>query len=82
MKFYIIKSAVYLHGFYGPYDSREDALAAFDKAYEAHTGRDFDGHHDYCIVRGLTAKIGFEPDGLGVDTIKYIPKRRAARSTM
>lgn len=64
MSYYIIKHAVYIHGVYGPYSSENAALKAFHKAYEATDTNvlpyynDFDGHHDYTLVKGFPKKVG------------------------
>lgn len=78
-KFYIVKKAIYLHGVYGPYDTLEQAVAAFHGAYTAYSTdnwcNDFDGHHDYFIVQGLEEQIGRSWELHNrVAKIHYLPK--------
>ena len=60
MNFYITKKAVYLHGVYGPYKTRDEAVTAFESAYDAVRKKadrgywnEFDGHHEYRLIEGL-----------------------------
>ena len=77
-QYYIVKQAIYTHGVYGPYPSRRAAIAAFKKAYKNDTSDsfhgDFDGHHDYLIIKGLNEPIG-KTLRVGKDFIQYEAKR-------
>jgi hypothetical protein len=77
MAFYIVKSAVYVHGVYGPYKTRKAARVAFAVAYR-NTAKsyhnNFDGHHDYHIIRGLPVDVGATLDP-GSERIEYESKR-------
>lgn len=77
MAFYIIKEAVYLHGVYGPYDTRESAIAWFNNAYAQSPKNtycnSFDGHHEYRLIEGLSFDIGADlPKG---ELIPYVGVR-------
>lgn len=72
---YIVKVGVYLQGVYGPYDTRDEAIAAFNTAYES-AGEDnlqFDGHHDYYIIQEFPKEIGSGIDW-GKDMIPHAAK--------
>lgn len=74
--FYIVKKGVYLQGVYGPFDTREAALDAFNSAYgKAKIGGEgnysdrfgwghFDGYHSYYIIHGLPAFDGSSADDM------------------
>lgn len=75
--YYIVKSAVYIHGIYGPYSSRQEALGAFKAAYDGTTNsfhNNFDGHHEYYLQQGLNEQVG-ENLNIDNDLIPYEPKR-------
>ena len=62
-KYYIIKKGFCIHGVYGPYETRDEALKAFSDAIsnlvkERHIFDPFDGHHDYFIQHGLNQEVG------------------------
>lgn len=78
--YYITKTAIYLHGVYGPYPTRKAAREAFKKAYEEDAGDwhgDFDGHHDYHIIQHLQKNIGknLAPTARG-EQLHYQAKRK------
>lgn len=65
-----------MHGVHGPYDTREDAIIAFNEAYAQPVieyRNDFDGRHEYYILDGLPKQIGPTIEW-GKDNIKYEPK--------
>ena len=86
MSWFIIKEAVYMHGVYGPYDTRQDALGAFFAVYDdmkskavveyeddGYFHNQFDGHHDYYITDKLPAFDGesWDGDAQGFELIKH-----------
>ena len=64
--YFIIKEAVYNHGVFGPYESLDKAKSSFDDAYKKaavdFSNGDFDGHHNYYIVKGLPKFTGEDAD--------------------
>ena len=77
MSYYIIKRRVYVQGVYGPYNTEEDAIAAFWKAYKEGDYYDFDGAHSYNLTSELSYNIGNSTIG-GFDEkeIKYQPRKK------
>ena len=79
MAFYIIKEAMYLHGVYGPYKSRKAAHTAFKEAYDKEGGKnwhnDFDGHHNYFIMKNLSLSVGESMCSKNAEIIEYKAKR-------
>lgn len=76
--FYIVKHGVYLQGVYGPYDTKESAMRAFDEAYNLSLGgpyTPFDGHHDYYIVTALGGIVGDSIDLEFAEKINYVSKK-------
>lgn len=58
MAYYIIKISIYIHGIYGPYETRDAAIATFEEAYKTGIPWDFDQHHDYILQQGFNDPIG------------------------
>ena len=72
---YIIKRGVNIQGVFGPYANREEALAAFNLAYENTKNEmhnNFDGWHTYSLVESLPMDLT-KPEIWDIEDIEYIP---------